>query len=384
MKAMAEHPQLLTHSRQDTFKTCRKRHWFAYELGIRPIHDARAIRMGSAGHAGIEALGNGLDIDAAVEVADLYYQAIPEFAEPLEWDYERETVIRLLCGYAWRWQDDGLQYVKTEFPFELPLNNSATGRPTPNFRLAGKTDGIVRLADGRLAVKETKFQSEDLNDASDLWRRLQIDHQISLYVLAARKKGYQVESVLYDAIRKPTIRPTPVPLLDELGAKVVLDEYGIRVRTERGQWRQTGDKEKGWLLQQRPMTAAEWGDKLNEDIAARPDWYYARREIARLDADLEEYETELWDIQKAMRDAQLNDRHYRTCNKETCAWCPYFGPCSARFDMSGAVPDGFVRVSNIHPELGDRNVNRPSEAAGATTSGEATAAAGSRNDSIDS
>src|SRR5688572_7225321 len=59
--------ELITHSRMEAFKTCRKKHWFAYELGIRPSDDARALRMGSAGHAGAEALGRGLGLAAACE-----------------------------------------------------------------------------------------------------------------------------------------------------------------------------------------------------------------------------------------------------------------------------------------------------------------------------
>ena len=45
--------QLLTYSRQQSFKTCRKRAWWEYEVGVRRIVDAKALRMGSAYHAGL-------------------------------------------------------------------------------------------------------------------------------------------------------------------------------------------------------------------------------------------------------------------------------------------------------------------------------------------
>lgn len=343
--------QLLTHSRQDTFKTCRRKHFFAYELGIRPTEEAKALRMGSSYHDALECLENGGTLDTAVELIRNRYAAIIDPYDQLALDYECETVLRLICGYVWRWDETTLKFIAAELPFEMPLLNPETDAASKVFKLAGKIDGIVELPDGRLAVIEHKLLGEDIGSDGDLWRRLRIDHQISLYVLAARRLGYPVDCVLYNATQKPTIKPTNVPILDKLGMKIVLDARGERVVTGKGQFRQTGDSEKGYVLQQRPMVPDEWGNKLADDIAARPDWYYARNEIPRLDQDLAEFETELWDIQKVIRDAQWHDRHYKTCNKNTCSWCPYFGICTSGWKKEDALPEGFVRVEDTHPEL---------------------------------
>jgi len=347
--------QLLTHSRQDTFKTCRKKHFFSYELGLRPVTDAKALRMGAAYHDALENLETGGTLDSAVELVRTLYGVVDAY-DQTELDYECETVLRLVCGYVWRWESYRLEFIAAELPFEIPLRNPETGGTTPNFLLAGKIDGIVKLDDGRLAVIEHKLLSEDVASDSQLWRRLRMDHQISMYVLAARKLGYPVDAVLYNVSCKPSIKPTLVPVLDRLGAKIVLDKYGDRVKTEKGCYRQTGDTNKGYVLQTRPMLADEWGEKLANDIVSQPDRYYARMEIPRLDQDLEEYENELWDIQRTIRDAQLNNRHFRTCNKNTCGFCSYFDICSAGFDHN-SVPSGFVRLSDVNPELGRTNVN---------------------------
>jgi hypothetical protein len=100
------------------------------------------------------------------------------------------------------------------------------------------------------------------------------------------------------------------------------------------------------------MTFDEWTDKLMGDIQARPEWYYARIEVPRLDQDLAEFEAELWDIQKTYRDCQNNDRWYRTCNRDTCSWCSYFGLCTSKFDIDkDPIPEGFVQLDTPHPEL---------------------------------
>ena len=348
--------ELLTHSRQAAFKACRKMHHFQYILGIRRETDAKALRQGTAFHDGLEALGSGETIEDALERVEARYQIMPGHFDAQEWDYERETVVRMVNGYQWRWQDSGIEYLKKEMSFNLPLLNPATGRPTPTYRLAGKIDGIVRLPDGRLAVIEHKLLGDDIGPESDLWRRMRMDHQVTLYVMAARRLGFPVDTVLYDCARKPTIKPGKVPILDDMGVKIVLNQSGTRVMTERKEWRQTGDKDRGYTLQEKLMTAEEWGEKLNADIGERPDFYFQRQEIPRMDGDLKEYERELWQIQQDMRLAERNGLHYRTVSKNTCTFCAVFDLCSnPGFDPRGELPVGYVRLKNLHPELAEES-----------------------------
>jgi CRISPR/Cas system-associated exonuclease Cas4 (RecB family) len=348
--------ELLTHSRMDSFKTCRRKHWFSYELGIRKTTDAKALRMGSAHHAAIELLGMGQSLEAAVSEIYRAYEHCPDQVPVEEWNYERETLIQLACGYQWRWQNDGLIYHATEQSFRFPLLNPATSAASKKFEEAGKIDGIVQFtndSDGRLMVKESKLLGDDIGPDSDLWRRLRIDSQISLYVRAARRLGYSVDAVLYDVTRKPTIKPTPVPCVDDEGVKIVVDAAAQRVKTAKGAWRQTASTADGYVLLTRPMTTEEWGRKLILDITERPDFYFARIEVTRLDQDVEEYAAEVWEIQKTLREAQRENRWFRTVNRNTCDFCAYFGICTNGWKPGDPVPEGFEKVTNVHPELGD-------------------------------
>ncbi len=362
----------LTHSRQACFKECRYKHELAYELGLRPISNARALRMGSAYAAGQEMLGKGHNITTAcAKVYQAYGLGVPEWMTPYEWSIEMETILRLLCAYEWRWVDSGIENIAAEFEFTLPLVNPATGRPTPSFMLGGKIDGIVRLEDGRQAVKESKLLGEDIGPDASLWRRLRIDSQISLYMHAARKKGFPVDTVLYDVTRKPAIAPEQVPILDGDGIKIILDKSGERVRTKDvKKWRQTASTEDGFVLQSRPMTVEEWGEKLTKDICERPAFYFQRMEVARLDQDIEDYQTELWDVQRILREAQLSGRWYKTVSR-SCVYCPYFSICADKTPVSREAPPppGFEFVSNVHPELtqiGELNVINASSATAET------------------
>lgn len=346
------HKQLLTHSRQDCFKVCRKKHHYCYELGIRKTATAKALRIGTNGHEALEVLGRGGSIEEAMRSIACAYQFPPDYVDISEWEYEEETLRQLIAGYVWRWKNDGIKHIATEQLFQLPLINPTTGRASRTFEIAGKIDGIVALEDERKAVLEHKFLGEPIDSGADLWKRLTIDHQITLYKMAARRLGYDVQTVLYDVIHKPTIKPNAVPLLDENNYKIVLDARGNRVIGKNGKPRQTASTKDGYTLQARPMTVEEWGAKLNADIGERPEYYYARQEVPRLDGDLEDYAHELWDIAHAIRDARNNHRWYRTANKNTCSWCSYYGLCTTKFNLaSGELPEGFEITDNLHPEM---------------------------------
>lgn len=337
---------LITNSLAECFKKCRKQYYWAYECRIRRAIDARPLRMGTTFHLGLDLLKKGESLDAALETIRTIYT--PDMA------IEAETVVALLNGYAWYWQDSPLTWLASEQSFQVPLCNPETGSASKLFALAGKIDGLVQLEDRRLAVGEHKLLGVDISTDSDVWRRLQLDSQISCYVYGARQLGHDVATVLYDVTRKPTIKPCPVAVTDDLGAKIVLDTHGLRVKTERGQWRQTGDAERGYVLQTREMTPEEWSKKLTTDIAERPAFYFARHEIPRLDQDIDEWQADLWDFQKTLRDAQTNGRWFKTVSFATCPFCPYFGLCTQRFDPNrDALPKGFQVVDNTHPELED-------------------------------
>lgn len=332
--------QLYTNSRGACARRCLREHEIRYELGIVPERDALALRIGTAFHLCRELRDAGIDPTDAVRALDLS-------------PHEQETVLRLDLGYVWRWQADGFDVVATESAFDVPIINPETGAATPVWRAAGKRDRIVRLPDGRLALQEYKTTSDDLAPDSDYWARVRFDGQITLYVIAARAEGFDVQAIVYDVTRKPAIRPGTVPLVDESGAKIVHDANGDRVMTKDGKkWRETADTAAGYVLQTRPETPEEWGERLTNHIAANPDFYFRRVEIPRLARDIEAFQHELWQQQLSLRACQRSGHWFR--NPEACVTptrtCQYLHICG-RDDLATNTPEGFRRLDDPHPEL---------------------------------
>lgn len=326
MKPVLHQMQLLTHSRMSCARRCLREHYYRYELGIVRDIEAQYFKVGHAIHEALRvwhSTGNTNRTVAALALDDPYNQMM---------------AITLIEAYIER--TEPLEFESVETQFELPLINPDTNAPSRTFVLAGKIDGLT--AD---AVVEHKTTSEDIAPDSEYWARLRVDPQISLYALASGRN-----TVLYNVIRKPSIRPRQVPLLDNEGVKVVIDDAtGERVQNKNGTWKQAATD--GCTLQTRPETPEEFGTRLHDDIDMRPDFYFARREIPILSDHMEEFKAEVWQQAKLLMKCQRSGYWFRNVSRVTCGNCQYANICLQSITVTpDSLPSGYVR-SEPHQEL---------------------------------
>lgn len=314
--------QLLTYSSKRAFRECRKRFWFAYEKMLRPVEDARALRIGRAMHKAIELWRTGKS----------WIETLDDLSE-----FDRLTCWALMVGYTEHWSAENCgEEIATEQSFELRLRNpDQRGGTSHTFRRAGKIDGIVRLPDGRVALRETKTTSESI-DSEFYWRHLMIDNQVTDYWLAALDMEYLVEVVIYDVIRKPSMAPHKATPIE----KRKYTKNGTLYAAQR-------------LLDETPE---KWGERLLADIRSRPEFYYQHREIVRLDQQLNDSRYDAWDTARDIADAQRLNRWYPNPSSRLCRTCAYFDLCVGLTPWDGkSVPEGFQRIATPHPELENNN-----------------------------
>lgn len=332
------HLRVVTNSEMKVRRRCPREHFHMYIQGIRPIEDAEALRFGTMMHAGLELLWLGHSVDDAIAAA--VAGAANEF--------EAAKARVLLRGYDARWGREHMDDVAgVELEFRAPLVNPETGAASRTFQLGGKIDAMLRRR-----FVEHKTTSLDIGVGSVYWRALTLDPQISTYYAGAKSLGYEVDSCLYDVIRKPGQRPGNVPLTDAEGVKIVHDANGERVRTKDGKkWRQTADSELEYVLQSRPETVEEYEARLLEEVASAPDKYYQRGEIVRLEADEREAALDAWQLTRSMREAELAGTHPR--NPDSCSrygrTCGYFPVCTGEASLDDFTR--YERVENVHAEL---------------------------------
>lgn len=344
--------RLLTNSSLSTFRSCNRKYFLKYVRALRTIGDDFAPRVGTAFHRCREAHDKGEDVGSVLE---------PLLQDP----FDLALVAAMDEGYRARWANEPLEVVATEQVFEIPLRNPDTGAPTPNWKLGGKIDRIVKLPDGRLALQEYKSTSRDFSPGKDYWVRLHLDPQLSLYVVAARALGFDVQTILYDVTRRPGQRPSQVPLVDPDGVKIVHGPDGQRVRTKDGKkWRETGDSAQGFVLQTRPETPEEFAGRVAQAIDADPGHHFARIEIARLEQDLDEALRDVWRTQTVIRGCELEEARLEGMGrKPSSAWaknpdgcmgngftCEFLALCQSGF-VGERIPDGFRQADEVHEEL---------------------------------
>lgn len=315
---------ILTHSSMSAFKRCRKLYWYRYVKRLRPAVDAMALRFGTAMH---EAIDKYQRDEHATDI--LNWLRSLDFGDA----YTSRTLSALFWGYVVRYTGCEIvaKVLHSETSFDVPLVNPETEAESRTFSLAGKRDAIVLKTDGAIALKETKTTGESI-DGNRYWGRLLMDPQISLYWIMTEHEGIKVDTVVYDVIRKPAMKPERATPEDKIRIKKDGTPYAnVRLTDE---------------------SPDDWERRLYEDINSRPDFYFGRREIPRLEADLDAFRREVWDVAQDITSAERNDGWYRNVSRFNCDDCAYFNLCAGLEVYDGETPPpGMVVVSDPHPEL---------------------------------
>jgi hypothetical protein len=332
-------------------------------------------------------------LELAVEVATSVYTTIPDWADATEWAVEREIVANALEAYHWLYPSGSSEYetVATELQFDLPLVNPETGRPTPSFRRVGKIDRIIRSkATGRLLVHEYKSSSKPIDSGSTYWQRLRKDTQSKFYILAARDvqgnqdlkelgiyaedrtSGNMISGLLHDVFHKPGIAPKKLTQAESAefvktgdycgqhfevetiaftaNSALPVDTYevdGVQATIELG----AVPKPKKDGTQAPPPfaireTPGMYGARLLQDMTTRPEYYFARREVAFTDDELKAFEYQIWALQRNMAEMEKSGHWFE--NEQQCEAtfkCAYCSLCYNNVDVfHGQTPPGFKRL----------------------------------------
>jgi hypothetical protein len=267
---------------------------------------------------------------------------------PPETDDEalRSAIARgLMIGYHQRWIDEDWAVESVEQEFHIPIFNPHSRRRSHLFTHAGKFDGTVSK-EGDIYLLEHKTCREEIGPGSPYWTRLSIDTQISGYLLASWYLGRRLTGVLYDVIRKPEIRPKRLSIKES-----------TMVRTSHAYCNECLSPEayQQFVLSKDFRETPEMFEaRLIQDTLERPDWYFGRQIVTRLDTELLTYAEELWRTAKDVHAATSSGDHRR--NDKACFAfhrpCEYLGLCAGHDQLTRAH---WRQLPTLHPELEDPN-----------------------------
>ena len=311
---------LLTYSRMRAFRACPRRHYLRYELGLSPEEKSSALNVGRAFHEMLDARQK---------------QITPKIGEIDR--YDLATTAAMIAVYDE--VHEPLDIVETELCFELPLVHLATGRHSRVWRWAGVLDAIALLKTGEMALIERKTTTRDISPSGEYWQMVMRDQQISQYVLAARKLGWPVGTVLYDVVRRPLNRPRLATFPQNRKYKKDGTLYANQRETDE--------------------TPEAFAKRLADVMRSNPEKHFQRIEIPRLKSDLNRTAEDQWMLQHMIRKAQNTNEWPR--NPGSCLTpykCPFLKICDLD-NLEKFTPHGFIRLRNPHPELEARTPENP-------------------------
>lgn len=283
---------LITASRLAAFEACQRKHYWRYEVGLQRTESSLPLRFGTAWAKAMELrwLGQSFEAACASGIACTRLD-----------DQDMVTFTALLSGYFAHYiAEPVVKELVPEVQFEYTDRFSGA-------RVAGKIDGLAILHDGRQCLLESKTTASSVADDSQYWDRLRFNVQLLQYVMAARHKKWNVETIIYDVTRKPAIRPKQNESLEQ------------------------------------------FGERLFADTKERPEFYFSRREVPVLAADLEAFSVHRAVIVKAMKHARRKEKKHpgamawhRSVSEHGCRSCDYAGFCLQNIDIDlSSLPSGF-------------------------------------------
>jgi hypothetical protein len=226
----------------------------------------------------------------------------------------------LLQGYDARWANSPYRIDGVEAVLTSDLVNPETERKSRSFIVAGKLDvRATEIATGSKVIIDHKSCSQDITDPlSPYWQQLVIEGQVTHYQLLEWLNANKVDAAVWDVMRKPGISPKALTKADKKSIQDGEPYFGLMVNPEV----LTED------FREPPMMYAR---RLAHDCTVeRPQWYFQRRQIPRLDSEVREYAIELWGHGQDILAARNADRWPR--NGFACMTygtpCEYLGLCS--------------------------------------------------------
>jgi len=240
-----------TYSSVRQFRKCKRKFFWKYIMRLRPRFRDAALAIGSAFHDAV-AEWYGSKRSSMAKIAERYVEKLEaEFAENNEAydqkEYDKfeggiQALMGMLCGYADVYSED-----RKKWPIDKDLIEAEFCIDMDDFDFAGKIDLVVPGKKPFIVEHKTAAKIGD-----SYVDRLPMDTQVRAYIFGAQYGlDIKVRKVLYDVIRKPSIR------------------------------RKSNE------------TQADYNKRLADDYMARPGFYFFREPLIFNMADVNSFEYEL-------------------------------------------------------------------------------------------
>jgi len=268
----------ISHSSSSMARACPMKYNWRYVQGYKPLRKSSALALGSVIHEAFDKYYQGdTDAGACRYIANTMDDQLSSASLTEREDLEKikHTALGMWTNYPSKNLKE-FQEIKSEKEFKVRLGKLR------NVLFVGKTDRLIKK-DGKWWVGELKTTGLPFQNFKN---RMSTSAQVTAYVYAWRMKGYPVEGVIFDFIKKPLLRK---------GVNESSMDYCVRIR---------------------------------DDYSRRPAQYFARHFEYRSDADIQRW---LRDTVSTVKNIRRIWRGECNRNPDNC-WnynseCPYKKIC---------------------------------------------------------
>jgi hypothetical protein len=175
------------------WRECPRKVYYGWVASIQPATNKRALVIGSAYHAGLEAWRKTRDMRQALASSKGYLAQ--HIADGIVPDYAEAQVCAYVFGYLAAFR---------EGPFASDMIEASIFEPDDGE--GGSCDAIANIG-GKLWVVEDKTTSS-WTDYDDMAAALRMNDQITTYLDGLRKRGLPVVGVKYRQVKKTMTKQT--------------------------------------------------------------------------------------------------------------------------------------------------------------------------------
>lgn len=251
--------------------------------------------------------------------------------------YEAAKMLAMVRGY-YRANSDWLKQCKLlsiEKHLESKLVNLDTGRTSPKYSLHGYIDKILWHPTDGMCLSDHKTTSEDVGNPNNrYWRRLDHDPQSTTYLLLAMANGIDIDTVLWDIVKKPSIRPKQLSKDDiegirngvyagrELGGMTPTNEEALEAIAPGNGFYASGDPKRieGPYL---------YGLRVEEWCGGNAKEIYFRKKVTRTEEDVYDLNQSVWGVTRILQWCERNGvwpQNFRSCFNFG-RQCDYYDVC---------------------------------------------------------
>lgn len=307
-------PELLTHTKRQAFKNCRRYYFNRHELHLTIKRQRTGRRRGSIFGSALFQAHQGHDVEPFIN--SQYDEMEPrDTQEADELELERIKMLEVVPAYIAQYGTDR----RREVVYQIPLVNPYTKRRSlsKTFELAGKIDGIVVTGRHTCDIIEDKI-AESIQRA--MIDRLPLDDQATEYVLALASRGWQAR-VRYRHTRWPGINPQPA----------------------------RGKRE--------AETLGDYQARLRDDLVERRNFYFDEQILMFPTDHLEDYMRGRWETAAEIVRARWEHQRGRNSFYKTTSRCHDWGGCEfIPLCTNRAGAGALYEIEPLdNPELGGQN-----------------------------